>query len=70
VENAAKNIFIAGLRNAHSMEIQARELMERQSESLEDYPDGHILTIKHDSTVKRAGPNALIRVRSVSIRHA
>ena len=35
VENAAKNIFIAGLRNAHSMEIQARELMERQSESLE-----------------------------------
>ena len=39
VENAAKNIFIAGLRNAHSMEIQARELMERQSESLENYPE-------------------------------
>ena len=37
MENAAKNIFIAGLRNAHSMEIQARELMERQSESLEDH---------------------------------
>lgn len=39
METAAKNIFIAGLRNAHSMEIQARELMERQAESLEDYPE-------------------------------
>ena len=31
MENAAKNIFIAGLPNAHSMEIQARELMELTS---------------------------------------
>ena len=27
---------------------------------------GHILTIKHDSTVKRAGPNALIRLNGRS----
>ena len=37
--NAAKDVFIVGLRNAHAMEVQARELMERQSERLTDYPD-------------------------------
>ena len=35
----ARDVFIVGLRNAHSMEVQARELMERQSERLGDYPD-------------------------------
>jgi ferritin-like metal-binding protein YciE len=35
----ARDIFIDGLRNAHAMEIQARELMERQSERLTDYPE-------------------------------
>ena len=35
----ARDIFIDGLRNAHAMETQARELMERQSERLTDYPD-------------------------------
>ena len=30
----AREIFIVGLRNAHAMETQARELMERQSERL------------------------------------
>ena len=34
----ARDIFVVGLRNAHSMEIQARELMERQSERLGEYP--------------------------------
>lgn len=37
--NAAKDIFIVGLRNAHAMETQARELMERQSERLDGYPE-------------------------------
>jgi ferritin-like metal-binding protein YciE len=36
---SAKQIFITGLRNAHAMETQAREMMERQSERLDDYPD-------------------------------
>jgi len=36
---AARDIFVVGLRNAHSMEIQARELMERQSERLDEYPE-------------------------------
>ncbi|GLH77256.1 hypothetical protein SSBR45G_21640 [Bradyrhizobium sp. SSBR45G] len=35
----ARDIFILGLRNAHAMEIQARELMERQSERMDDYPE-------------------------------
>src|SRR3954462_2564840 len=35
----ARDIFVVGLRNAHAMEIQARELMERQSERLDDYPE-------------------------------
>jgi ferritin-like metal-binding protein YciE len=35
----ARDLFVTGLRNAHAMEIQARELMERQSERLTEYPD-------------------------------
>jgi ferritin-like metal-binding protein YciE len=35
----ARDIFVVGLRNAHAMEIQARELMERQSERMDDYPE-------------------------------
>jgi ferritin-like metal-binding protein YciE len=35
----ARDVFVVGLRNAHSMEVQAREVMERQSERLSDYPD-------------------------------
>jgi ferritin-like metal-binding protein YciE len=34
-----KDIFVSGLRNAHAMETQAREMMERQAERLNDYPD-------------------------------
>ena len=35
----ARDIFVTGLRNAHAMEVQARELMERQSGRLDDYPE-------------------------------
>jgi ferritin-like metal-binding protein YciE len=34
----ARNLLIDGLRNAHAMETQARELMERQSERTSDFP--------------------------------
>jgi ferritin-like metal-binding protein YciE len=37
--NKSRDILIVGLRNAHAMEIQARELMERQSERLTEYPE-------------------------------
>jgi ferritin-like metal-binding protein YciE len=36
--NKARDLFVVGLRNAHAMEVQARELMERQSERLDDFP--------------------------------
>jgi len=39
MSNTARDIFVVGLRNAHAMEIQARELMERQSERLDEYPN-------------------------------
>ena len=34
----ARDLFVVGLRNAHAMEVQARDLMERQSERLDDFP--------------------------------
>jgi ferritin-like metal-binding protein YciE len=37
--STAKDVYIVGLRNAHAMEVQARELMERQAERLGDYPE-------------------------------
>jgi ferritin-like metal-binding protein YciE len=37
--NTARDLFVTGLRNAHAMEVQARELMERQSERLDAYPE-------------------------------
>lgn len=39
MSKTARDLFVVGLRNAHAMEIQARELMERQSERLDDYPE-------------------------------
>jgi ferritin-like metal-binding protein YciE len=37
--STARDLFVVGLRNAHAMEVQARELMERQSERLMGYPE-------------------------------
>jgi ferritin-like metal-binding protein YciE len=37
--DTVRDIFVTGLRNAHAMETQARELMERQSERLDEYPE-------------------------------
>ncbi len=39
MSETAREILVTGLRNAHAMEVQARELMERQSERLTDYPE-------------------------------
>jgi len=38
-EETANSIFITGLQNAHAMENQALELMNRQIERVENYPD-------------------------------
>jgi len=36
---SAIDLFTTGLKNAHAMESQAKEMLERQSERLTDYPD-------------------------------
>jgi len=36
---AARELFITGLKNAHAMERQAQEMLERQSERMTDYPE-------------------------------
>jgi ferritin-like metal-binding protein YciE len=35
----ARDLFVTGLKNAHAMENQARELLERQSERTGDFPE-------------------------------
>jgi ferritin-like metal-binding protein YciE len=35
----AKELLITGLRNAHAMENQAQEMLERQIDRTKDYPD-------------------------------
>lgn len=37
--NTARNLLITGLKNAHAMEVQARELMERQSGRTQEFPE-------------------------------
>jgi ferritin-like metal-binding protein YciE len=48
----AQDLYIVGLRNAHAMEIQARELMERQSERTDDYPDVKLMLTRHLAETK------------------
>src|SRR5215470_12166257 len=45
--NPARDLLVTGLRNAHGMEVQARELMERQCERLDDYPAVQARVRKH-----------------------
>jgi ferritin-like metal-binding protein YciE len=52
MSTTAKTIFVTGLRNAHAMEIQARELMERQSERLDDYPEVKAKVTQHLAETK------------------
>ena len=35
----ARDVLVVGLRNAHALESQAIELLERQASALDDYPD-------------------------------
>jgi ferritin-like metal-binding protein YciE len=39
IQDSTKFFYLAGLRNAHAMETQAIELLTRQSERLENYPE-------------------------------
>ena len=44
---AAHDIFIKGLRNAHALEKQALQIMERQVERLENYPEMEAALRRH-----------------------
>src|SRR4051812_25999739 len=37
--HTARDLFITGVRNAHAMERQAEEMLERQVDRMTDYPD-------------------------------
>jgi len=37
--NEARDVLVVGLRNAHAVESQAIELLERQATALDDYPN-------------------------------
>jgi ferritin-like metal-binding protein YciE len=39
VEDKSRNVYVAGLRNAHAMETQAIQLLSRQLDRLKSYPD-------------------------------
>ncbi len=38
-ESRARSVFVAGIRNTHALENQALELMNRQVERIESYPE-------------------------------
>jgi ferritin-like metal-binding protein YciE len=37
--STARDLFITGLKNAHAMERQAQEMLERQAGRMDDYPE-------------------------------
>ena len=39
MNDTARELFITGLQNAHAMENQAHEILERQVERMEQYPE-------------------------------
>ncbi|UEM20760.1 ferritin-like domain-containing protein [Skermanella mucosa] len=45
--DAARNIFTTGLHNAHALEQQALQIMNRQVERLENYPELEQLLRRH-----------------------
>jgi ferritin-like metal-binding protein YciE len=53
---AARDLLIVGLRDAHAMETQARELMERQTERTGDFPEVQRMLRRHlDETKQQLG---------------
>jgi ferritin-like metal-binding protein YciE len=39
MRNTARTLFVVGLRNAHAMERQSEQLIQRQCERLRDFPE-------------------------------
>ncbi len=53
MSESTRDLLIVGLRNAHAMENQAEELMERQVGRLTDYPDMHARLDQHLAETRR-----------------
>ena len=55
IADETRHIYITGLHNAHAMETQAIELLTRQSERLENYPEmeAHLRAHLEESKVQR-----------------
>jgi ferritin-like metal-binding protein YciE len=45
--DATRDLFVTGLRNAHALEMQALQIMNRQVERLENYPEVEQALSKH-----------------------
>lgn len=43
----ARDLFVTGLKDAHAIEVQARELMERQSGWFAEFPDMEVRARQH-----------------------
>ena len=52
-KDTVNSIYVTGLRNAHAMEAQAKELLERQIERLDDYPELKARMQQHLSETER-----------------
>jgi ferritin-like metal-binding protein YciE len=48
-----QSIFITGVRNAHALEKEALQIMERQVERLENYPEMEAVLRKHIAETKQ-----------------
>jgi ferritin-like metal-binding protein YciE len=51
--STARDLLIVGLRNAHAMERQAHELLERQIERTDDYPEVKTHLRRHRDETRR-----------------
>ncbi|WP_037451255.1 ferritin-like domain-containing protein [Skermanella stibiiresistens] len=47
ITDAARDIFITGLHNTHALELQALQIMGRQVERLENYPELEQILRRH-----------------------
>lgn len=51
--NEARDVLVVGLRNAHAVESQAIELLERQASALDDYPSVQARVQQHLGETER-----------------
>ena len=62
----ANSVFVTGLKNAHALENQALELMNRQVERIENYPDIKAKLKQHIEETH----NQIQRLKRISSRSA